>query len=111
MQIWDYFLPAWNNIISSNTEAGTGVCYSGTTREVYPPNRVGAGLYYAPLHKHVRVCRTHAGVNGRAADRVDREAAHAASVKPTRNKKSGNLMDLCYSPSRNGPVPLLHAQL
>ena len=43
MQIWDYFLPAWNNIISSNTEAGTGVCYSGTTREVYPPNRGGAG--------------------------------------------------------------------
>ncbi len=45
VQIWDYFLPAWNNIISSNSEAGTGVCYSGTTREVYPPNRGGAGPY------------------------------------------------------------------
>ena len=49
MQIWDYFLPAWNNIVSSNTEAGTGVCYSGTTREVYPPNRGGAGAYLYDL--------------------------------------------------------------
>lgn len=43
MQVWSYFLPAWNRIYTSFSEAGTGVCYSGTTHEVYPPNRGGAG--------------------------------------------------------------------
>lgn len=47
-QVWSYFLPAWNNIIQANTEAGTGVLYSGTTREVYQPNRGGAGICQSP---------------------------------------------------------------
>lgn len=55
VQIWDYFLPAWNNIISSNSEAGTGVCYSGTTREVYPPNRGGAGWHLCAL---IQACQS-----------------------------------------------------
>lgn len=48
MQVWSWFLPAWNNIIQKNTEAGTGVLYSGTTREVYQPNRGGAGRHQSP---------------------------------------------------------------
>ena len=48
MQVWSWFLPAWNNIIEKNTEAGTGVLYSGTTGEVYQPNRGGAGTRQSP---------------------------------------------------------------
>ncbi len=43
VQVQSYFLPAWNRIYTSFPQAGTGVCYSGTTHEVYPPNRGGAG--------------------------------------------------------------------
>ena len=43
MQVQSFFLPAWNRIYTSFSQAGTGVCYSGTTHEVYPPNRGGAG--------------------------------------------------------------------
>ena len=42
-QVQSFFLPAWNRIYTSFSQAGTGVAYSGTTHEVYPPNRGGAG--------------------------------------------------------------------
>lgn len=48
LQVWSYFLPAWNRIINNFSQAGTGVCYSGTTKEVYPPNRGGAGGHNPP---------------------------------------------------------------